>query len=121
MNEEFSKPLYLPPFVPDNNDSFSGIGTKEYSILGIGMLGTIVTIIFGFIITGNMIFSILVPFSLFAGLFIAIRRDQYEESLVDKLILMWKYSHAQKRYEYVYFDELEDELEAERKGNEGEL
>lgn len=117
MNEEFSKPLYLPPFVPDNNDSFSGIGTKEYSILGIGMLGTIVTIIFCYMATGNMIFSILVPFTFFAVLFMAIRRDLYEESLVDKLLLIWKYSNAQKRYEYVYFDE----LEAERKGNEGEL
>lgn len=114
MENKDEDKLFIPPLIPDNNDYFAGIGAKEAGILGAGFGVAIIGIIFFFIITGNMALAILIPFACFALLFIMIRRDQYEESMVDKVKQIWEYSKAQKQFEFQYYDEwgfLPDEAE----------
>lgn len=105
MDKKEEDKLFLPPLIPDNNDYISGIGAKEAGILGAGFGVAFLGIIIFYVMTGNMALSILIPFAFFALLFVCIRRDQYEESMVDKVKQIMDYSNAQKRFEYHYYDE----------------
>lgn len=120
MNE---KPLYIPTNVPDNNDLISGFGTKELAITGIGVAVAVTVAVFLFGVTGNIVNAILIPFGGVAVLVVCIRRDQFSESLIDKLRYVWIYYHAQRVYQYQYYDYIEEMMsirEKEEQKNDGE-
>lgn len=123
MNEnenEKKLPLYIPTRVADDEDIISGIGVKEIVIIGCGAGIALVLAIIIIASGGGVVKGILIPFALVAVLVVCIRRDQCSESLVDKLKFVWVFSQAQKKYEYLYFDFLEDMIKRMEKENDSE-
>lgn len=102
MNEK--KPLYIPQPTPDNDDVITGFGIKELTIIGIGIVTGIILAVMLYKAAGDIVTAILVPFAGVALLIVCIRRDQYSESLIDKLMFVWKYYKSQKRFMYEYYD-----------------
>lgn len=94
--------LYIPVNVVESKDIISGIGGKELAVLGAaGAVGVIAGIVI-YAITANMIYCIISVAFIIATVFIAVRRDNHNESIVDKLMHIYRYSRAQKRFEYEY-------------------
>lgn len=104
------KELYIPTNVPDNNDIISGFGIKEIIIAGIGTAASVVFAVLVYIISSDIVASVLLPFAAIAILIVFIRRDQCSESIIDKLKFVWYYMKSQKRYGYQYYDYIEENL-----------
>lgn len=104
------KELYIPTNVPDNNDFVSGFGIKEISIIGIGTASSVAFAVFIYMLTKDIVASVLLPFAAIAILIVFIRRDQCSESIIDKLKFVWYYIKSQKRYGYQYYDYIEENL-----------
>ncbi len=97
------KELYIPVNVPETKDIIvSGIAGKEMAIIGCSGGAGIILGLTVYALTGNMIYCWMLVFITVAAAFIAVRRDIHNESLVDKLVLVYRYTQAQKRFEYVY-------------------
>lgn len=106
MRKVFMEPnknkLYIPVNVVESKDIISGIGGKELAALGAaGAVGVIAGIVI-YAITANMIYCIISVAFIIATVFIAVRRDNHNESIIDKLMHIYRYSRAQKRFEYEY-------------------
>lgn len=94
--------LYIPVNVVESKDIISGIGGEELAIIGVaGVVGVIAGIIM-YAATANMIYCIISVAFIIAAVFIMVRRDNHNESIVDKLMHIYKYKRAQKRFEYEY-------------------
>lgn len=102
------KPLYIPTNTPDNNDIITGFGVKELSITGVGLAVAVIIAIMLYGFTQNIMTAILLPAGGVVVLVVCIWRDVYDESLIDKLMYVWRYYQAQKCYKYEYYDYIEE-------------
>ena len=106
MMDEKRRPLYIPVKTLDSEDYIEGIGKLEVALIGAGvMVGiTVGMIIQG--ITGNFLIAFavgLVIVILSIGVF---KRDNTNENLIRKLMIIYRFIHAQKKYMYYFFDSL---------------
>lgn len=104
--DEKRRPLYIPVKTLDSEDYIEGIGKLEVALIGAGvMVGiTVGMIIQG--ITGNFLIAFavgLVIVILSIGVF---KRDNTNENLIRKLMIIYRFIHAQKKYMYYFFDSL---------------
>lgn len=98
-----TKNLYIPVNVPETKDIIvSGIAGKEIAIVGCSGAAGIILGLITYALTANMIYCWMLVFIIVAAAFIAVRRDNHNESLIDKLVLIYRYTQAQKRFEYEY-------------------
>ena len=98
------KELYFPVNVIDRNDFISGFGGKEMIITLIALATAVATIVICFLSTGNMFLSIFAGIVIIAVTIFLIRRDKYDESVIDKVRYIIRYARSQKKFVYDYYN-----------------
>lgn len=115
MNEN-KRPLYIPIKTLDSDDFIEGIGKLEVALIGGGvMFGIVLGISLSEVMQNSLVgvaASIVVSI-LTIGIF---RRDSTNENLIRKLSIIYSFLKKQKRYQYQYYNVLE-EMDIEE-GNE---
>lgn len=112
------KELYFPVNVIDRDDFIAGFGAKEIAMAGIAFGVAIAAAISIYLSVEN------VPLALFSGFVILIvtivmiRRDKYDESLIDKFRYLIRYCQSQKRYHYCYYNIYEGRYCGDEEGKE---
>lgn len=101
MNER-KKELYIPLNVVESQDLISGIGGKEIGYIVGALVAGVVLAIMIFSFTGSMVLAVLIGGTLVALTVMLVRRDKFNESMVDKFRFVKIYLQSQKRYEYRY-------------------
>ena len=96
--------LPIPVNVPEQKDVFPGIGTKEIGIIAITAFLDILLILFINALSGSLIIAIFVGFGVIALVIMAIRRDRFNESVIDKTRIVFQFSDKQKKYLYKFYD-----------------
>lgn len=100
--------LYMPVNVPDSEDYVAGIGKKELAIIGICLAVAVVMAIIIYTASGDEVVALAAAGIFIALVILCVRRDPYQESLIDKLKIVIAYYRAQKQYVYSYFNVYED-------------
>ena len=94
--------LYIPVNVLETRDLVPGIGGKELTEIGIAAIVGVIISLVVYAMRADMIVCILIVIFTTVTTFIAVRRDNHNENMVDKLVQIYKYAAAQKRFEYEY-------------------
>lgn len=100
--------LYMPVNVPDSEDYVAGIGKKELTIIGICLAVAVVMAIIIYTAVGDEVVALIAAGIFIALVILCVRRDPFNESLIDKLKIVIAYHRAQKQYVYSYFNVYED-------------
>lgn len=100
--------LYMPVNVPDSKDYVAGIGNKELTIIGICLAVAVVMAIIIYTAVGDEVVALIAAGTFIALVILCVRRDPFNESLIDKLKIVIAYYRAQKQYVYSYFNIYED-------------
>lgn len=103
MNEK-KKELYIPLNVIESQDLISGIGGKEVGYIGGALLAGVILAVMIFMLSGSMVLAVLVGGTLVAVTVMLVRRDRFNESMIDKFRFLKIYLKAQKKYEYQYYN-----------------
>ena len=103
------KELYIPVNVPEREDFVSGFGAKELSITGISLFFSIVCAVAIFVLSGRAFYAVGSGAIIVTTVIMLIRRDRYDESLIDKFRFVLHYLKAQKKYVYKYHNIYEGE------------
>lgn len=121
LEENSRNELYIPVNVPDRQDLIQGFGMKEIAVTAVSALVGLLIIILTYQITGNMAEAILAGASPVVVVMLAVWRDQFDESVIDKLKNILAYYQSQKRYGYFYMDFMEKYLQGLKETeNDGE-
>lgn len=104
-----NKELYIPVNVPESEDFISGFGAKELSITAITFFISIVAAIVTYVTTESVFKAVFIAAVLLSVVIIAIKRDKYDESIIDKIKLVIKYKKSQKKYVYDFYNIYESE------------
>ncbi|WP_097006499.1 hypothetical protein [Lacrimispora amygdalina] len=98
---EKKKPLYIPIKTLDSEDYVTGLGKLELAIIlfatGISLL---IGIILAFLI--NSLVGIATGVFIVTTVFVIVRRDNNNESMIRKLQIVRQYNRSQKSYSYSY-------------------
>lgn len=105
MNKE---KLPIPVNVVESKDLISGFGSKELSITGVAAIIDLILIIILSSFFGNLV-AILIGAMIISTVVLAIKRDKYDESIVDKFRIAYTFSKEQKQYQYQYFNMYEED------------
>lgn len=100
--------LYMPVNVPDSEDYVAGIGNKELTIIGICLAVAVVMAIIIYTASGDEVVALAAAGIFIALVILCIRRDPFQESLIDKIKIVIAYHKAQKQYVYSYFNIYEE-------------
>lgn len=110
MNEEHvenTRPLYIPVKTLDSDDLLQGIGNVEIFLIAIS---SVIALTIGFLVgsvTDNNIYGVGTAILLVVASVCAFRRDITNENMIRKIQILYKYSKKNKKYTYVYYNELE--------------
>lgn len=107
------KELYIPVNVPEREDFISGFGGKELTITGISLLIGIIVAAVIFVQTDAAFYAVGATGIIVALTIVLVRRDQFDESIIDKLRFVRLYHKAQKQFNYEYFNLYESREEVE--------
>lgn len=94
--------LYIPVNVLETRDLVPGIGGRELVEIGIAAVVGVIVSLMVYAINADMIVCILITAFAATATFIAVRRDNHNENMIDKLGQIYRYVKAQKRFEYEY-------------------
>ncbi|MBO5093171.1 MAG: hypothetical protein J6C33_02305 [Lachnospiraceae bacterium] len=98
------KELYFPVNVIDRNDYITGFGPKELltTIISFGVsVAVIICLYFG---TGNVFLSLFTGIMILAVTIMLIRRDKFDESVIDKVRYIVEHYQSQKKFVYDYYN-----------------
>lgn len=96
--------LPIPVNIPEQRDLLPGIGGKELGIIGIAAAIDIGLILFINGISGSIVTAILVGAALITTVIMAIKRDRFNESIIDKILIIYRFSGVQKKFMYEFYD-----------------
>lgn len=96
------KELYIPLNVVETQDLISGIGGKEIGFIGASLVVGIILAIIIFSSSGNMVTAVMTGGILVSVTVLLVKRDRFNESMIDKLRFIREYAKSQKRYPYNY-------------------
>jgi len=101
--------LNIPVNLKTRTEFLEGYGVQELlQTLIIGSVGIIISLLLYLIIKNDFI-SILLAFIFFAGGFFLTIKDSFTLSLLDQLIIGYKFGKIQKKYKYKYGGVIIDE------------
>lgn len=103
------KGLYIPYGVKKEKELFEGFPKKERNYAIIGLAGSALLSAAVFILTRNVLQLVLMLLVLASATVMCTRRDDTGYSLVKQVQVLLRFSQAQKRYEYKYIFEWDDE------------
>lgn len=108
--ENKKKELYLPTNIPESRayDYFSGYGIKELVITICSMVVAIIFAVILFQYTNQILYSGILGGGILFITILIIKRDKFDESLIDQLKIIIKFMKEQKQYEYFYYNIYED-------------
>lgn len=115
------KELYIPVNIPERNDFFAGYGIKELIATAIALVVGAILAVMIYLLAGSLFFAFGVLGALVAITILLVKRDQIDESFIDKINFVRIYQKQQKRYEYVYYDFYSDVKDYEEKRKGGKL
>lgn len=98
------KELYFPVNVIDRNDFITGFGPKELLITVISFSVSVVVIIISYFLVRNVFLSLFIGIMILAVTIILIRRDRFDESVIDKVRYIVQYYRSQKKFIYDYYN-----------------
>ncbi len=100
--EENNK-LMIPAQTSDRKDYVSGIGKKEVAVIIGSLVVSIAIVLITFMAGASVAVAMFIAFFTVASTICVIRRDAINESLIDKIGLIIRYSKAQKQFLYVHY------------------
>lgn len=98
------KELYIPVNVPEREDFISGFGAKELTITGVSLFFGVIVAVIVFFRTESAFYAVGAAGIIVAITIVLVRRDLYDESIIDKLRFVRIYHRAQKQFIYEYFN-----------------
>jgi len=102
MEIKNKKNLPIPVQVSNEKQTITGFGKKEMRITGFSFLIAIGIGIITFILSGEII-VVFVPVIIILPITVMlIKKDVRNESFINKVQVILRFSRTQKRYEYVY-------------------
>ena len=104
MEEDRKKDLYIPLPVTDSKDYITGFGQRELGYLIVTLVAALIVAGIVEVVFGSIGVTALVGFSFIGCGVMIVRKDQWDESMIDKLKLILEYQKIQKKYEYQYHD-----------------
>lgn len=108
------KDLYIPINVPEREDFVAGFGAKELSISGIALMIAVVIAVALFTVTQSAFYAVGAGSIVVVTVIVLIRRDRFDESIIDKIRFVMIYMKAQKKFVYVYHNIYEGQIENEK-------
>lgn len=96
--------LPIPVNVPEQKDFLPGIGSKEIGVIAISSMIDIAFIFIVYGMSGSLITSILVGAVIIALVIMAVKRDHFNECVIDKVKIIYQFSEKQKKYLYNFYD-----------------
>ena len=99
---EGKKELYIPLNVVESQDVISGIAGKEIGYIGGALMAGVILAVLIFSFSGSMVLAVLIGGTIVALTVMLVRRDKFNESMLDKFRFIKIYLKAQKKYEYQY-------------------
>ena len=119
MNKVENVTLKVPENTSDRNDYVQGIGKKELAAIVCSLGIAIAVLIFALIAGANMVIWMFVVVFGIAFTVVAVRRDNTNESMIDKIRFMIQYQKSQKRYIYKKYNFLQPEQPGKGEENDG--
>ncbi len=99
---EGKKELYIPLNVVESQDVIIGIAGKEIGYIGCALIAGVILAVLTFSFSGSMVLAVLIGGTIVALTVMLVRRDKFNESMLDKFRFIKIYLKAQKKYEYQY-------------------
>ena len=98
--------LYIPVNIPESRaaDYFSGFGSKELMTTLITFFASIIVAVIIYKSTNQLTFAAIIGIGIVGIVVLIIKRDQFDESLIDKVKIVQKFRKTQKQYEYEYYN-----------------
>lgn len=104
------KELYIPVNVPERNDFIEGFGAKELFYTAISfVIGAILAVTAYIVMHLEVFFAFLILAMIVTLTVLFTKRDSIDESFIDKIGFILSYNKAQKKYSYVYWNNLQFE------------
>lgn len=101
---EEKEKLPIPVNVPEQKDFLPGIGSKELGIIAVLSMIDIVLIFIIHGVSGSLITSILIGAIIIALVVMVVKRDRFNECVIDKVKIVFQFSEKQKKYVYSFYD-----------------
>jgi len=98
------KSLYIPGNVLERKDIIDGFGNREIGIVVVATAAAAIVFFAIFLSTGDVLIPFTAAIFLIGGTIIAVRKDQHDESLIDKINFVYRFTKTQKKYQYQYKD-----------------
>jgi c-di-AMP phosphodiesterase-like protein len=108
--EEKKKPLYISTNILERKDIVEGFGKKEIGYLMVALLISIILFFILYAFTGDILIPFIAAIMILTVVAMIVRKDQCNESMIDKLKFMLEFSKSQKKYEYQYMDDLRTKI-----------
>lgn len=105
--EENRKPLDIPTNASDKDDYIQGIGRKELAIIAVSLIGCVIIAVITYSILNDMMKAACLAFIVLTVTVMIVKRDIYNETMIDKIRIMVNYIKMQKQYKYIQQDFLE--------------
>lgn len=98
--------LYIGINIPESRakDYFSGYGAKELMVTICSFIAAVILAILLYMNTKQILFSLLIGVGVIGLSVLIVKRNQFDESLIDQVQIIRKFKKAQKQYEYEYYD-----------------
>ena len=101
--------LYIPINIKTRTEFFEGYGVSEFiKTAAVAVITLLVCLIFHAMGVIGTVALIIILLAATAGSVMFVVKDRNNLSVLDQLILMVKFSKAQKKYPYIYMDEWGD-------------
>jgi Flp pilus assembly protein TadB len=108
--EEKKKPLYISTNILERKDIVEGFGKKEIGYLLVALTISIILFFILYAFTSDILLPFIAVIMILTVAAMVVRKDQYNESMIDKLKFILNFSKSQKKYYYQYIDVLYSKL-----------
>lgn len=99
------KTLYIPSNIKTRQEFFEGYGATElYKTIGTATICSIFCLIL-YAINHSIALSVVIMLSGIAASIMFVTKDRNNQSVLDQIVLMIRFSKSQKKYQYNYTDE----------------
>lgn len=96
--------LSIPVNVVEQEDFVAGFGNKELLITGVTLIAGIIIGILVYVCSANVIYALGSGIALLTITVTLIKRDRFDECIIDKMRFVKLYIKAQKQYVYSYYN-----------------
>lgn len=96
--------LVIPVNVVNQNDFISGFGGKEMGISAVALVIGVIVAVVCYAVNEAILTGIALAAGIIGITILSVKRDRFNESLIDKIRFVRVYYKSQKKYEYEYYN-----------------